>query len=189
MVPLALKPAARWTPGQARGDEGMPTYRDANPSDAAVLAAFFRDSFSATFGHLYAPEDLAAFLAQSPPERWRAELTDPGYVVRLAEQDGRLLGFAKLGPPALPGAPSSAVELRQLYVAEAAQGTGVAPTLMDWVLATARARGAAELWLSVYVDNHRARRFYARYGFEDVGPYAFMVGGHEDEDRLMRLRL
>ena len=45
------------------------------------------------------------------------------------------------------------------------------------------------MWLSVYVDNHRARRFYARNGFEDRGRYAFMVGAHADEDRLMRRML
>ena len=165
------------------------TYRDATPADRSAIARLFATSFTATFGHLYAPENLATFLAQSPAERWAAELADHLYAVRLAEQGDALLGFVKRRPPALPGAPATAVELRQLYIEEAAKGTGVAAALMDWALATARARGAAELWLSVYGDNSRARRFYARYGFEDVGRYAFMVGDHEDEDRLMRLPL
>ncbi|GAA3260048.1 hypothetical protein GCM10020258_22280 [Sphingomonas yabuuchiae] len=43
--------------------------------------------------------------------------------------------------------------------------------------------------LSVYVDNHRAKAFYARYGFVDVGRYDFPVGGTIDEDRIMRLSL
>ena len=60
---------------------------------------------------------------------------------------------------------------------------------MAWVIATARERGAADLFLSVFIDNHRARRFYARYGFEEVGSYAFMVGTHADEDIVMRLGL
>ena len=167
----------------------MTTYRDASPADAAVLERLFRATFTATFGHLYAPHDLDAFLDGCTIASWNEQLADPAYVVRLAERDGGAVGFAKLGPPSLPGAPPTAIELRQLYLAEAAQGSGVAPTLMDWVLATARARGAAELWLSVFVENHRARRFYARFGFEDVGPYTFMVGAHADEDRLMRLKL
>jgi RimJ/RimL family protein N-acetyltransferase len=40
--------------------------------------------------------------------------------------------------------------------------------------------------LSVYIDNHRARRCYERYGFVGVGRYRFMVGAHADEDVVMR---
>ena len=45
------------------------------------------------------------------------------------------------------------------------------------------------LYLSVFTDNHRARRFYSRYGFIEEGPYQFMVGNHADEDIVMRLDL
>jgi RimJ/RimL family protein N-acetyltransferase len=41
----------------------------------------------------------------------------------------------------------------------------------------------------VYTDNPRARRVYERFGFELVGPYAFMVGNQADEDIIMRKRL
>ena len=57
---------------------------------------------------------------------------------------------------------------------------------MKWVVQAAAARGARELILSVFVDNHRARRFYERYGFEVVGKYDFMVGSHADEDLILR---
>lgn len=167
----------------------MTEYRDATLADGAALDALFRESFGATFGHLYAPNDLAAFFGAFTPARWAVELADPAYAFRLALTDDRPVGYAKLGPPALPGAPPGAIELRQLYLLDTAKGAGVACTLMDWTLATARARGATELWLSVFVDNHRARRFYERHGFADVGRYGFMVGAHEDEDRLMRLVL
>jgi RimJ/RimL family protein N-acetyltransferase len=54
------------------------------------------------------------------------------------------------------------------------------------VLDTAVRRGADELYLSVFTDNHRARRFYERHGFQPVGRYHFMVGDHADEDIIMR---
>ena len=43
--------------------------------------------------------------------------------------------------------------------------------------------------LSVYVDNHRAHRFYQRYGFTEIGRYVFMVGEKADDDRILRLAL
>lgn len=166
------------------------TLRPATVADAEAIAALMATCFTATFGHLYDPADLAAFLDALTLERWRAELADPAFAFLLAEQDGAAVGFAKLGPHALPVTPAGPmIELRQLYLVAGQQGSGLAARMMDWVIATARARGAQELFLSVYVDNHRARRFYERYGFEEVGIYTFMVGNHADEDHLMRLAL
>lgn len=166
------------------------TYRDAAPADLAAVDALFRASFVATFGPLYAPDDLADFLGKFTPTAWAAELAQPDLAIRLAEEDGVLVGFAKISDPTLPVEPAGpALELRQLYLADAAKGRGVADALMAWVIGQARARDAGELFLSVYVDNHRAKAFYARYGFVDVGKYEFPVGRHLDEDRLMRLDL
>ena len=165
-------------------------YRLADERDAAALAAMFADSFTETFGHLYRPEDLAAFLSQLDEAGFREELADLGLVFRLAEEDGRLVGFAKVGTITLPVAPDMpATELRQLYILKPWQGRGIAAMLMDWALAEARRQGARRIYLSVYVDNARARRLYERYGFTFVGPYAFKVGDHLDEDHIMSLDL
>lgn len=168
----------------------MIDYRDATARDAALLADLSRRAFSDTFGHLYKPDDLAAFLARLSETGWASELADPALAIRIAEDDGTAIGFAKIGPPSLPFTPrGAAAELRQLYVLAPWHGSGVAAILMDWAIATVRERGAENLYLSVFVDNARARRFYERYGFERVGTYAFMVGTHEDQDDVMRLRL
>lgn len=166
------------------------TYRDATADDAPLMARLGPETFTETFGHLYTPENLAAFLLNHSVENWTAELTDPRFTVRIAEQDGEAVGFAKLGPPSLPfEVTGPTVELRQFYVLKPWQGTGVARALMDWVLEEARRRRAEQLFLSVFTDNIRAQRFYARYGFEPVGTYAFMVGTHADEDIIMRAQL
>ncbi|WP_240500071.1 GNAT family N-acetyltransferase [Sphingomonas montana] len=161
-------------------------YRLGGPADAPAVAALFEASFVATFGHLYAAEDLAAFLGQFGAERWAAELADPDLVFHIAEHAGRIVGYAKVGPPSLPvEVEGPALELRQLYLLTDAQGSGAGQALLDRVFATAAVRGAAAVILSVYIDNHRARRFYERNGFERVGRYVFMVGSHADEDDLM----
>ena len=166
------------------------TYRNATVADAPLLSRIGAETFTETFGHLYSAENLAAFLTNHSVGNWQRELADPLYAIRLAEREGEAVAFAKLGPPGLPFEVSGpTAELKQFYVRQPWHGTGVAQTLMQWVMDQARAQGAGQLFLSVFVDNHRAQRFYARYGFEQVGTYAFMVGTHADEDLIMRAYL
>jgi ribosomal protein S18 acetylase RimI-like enzyme len=166
------------------------TYRNATAADAALMSRLGPETFVETFGNLYSPENLAAFLRNHSEANWLNELTDPRFALRIAEQGGEAVGFAKIGPPGLPfEVTGPTAELRQLYVLKPWQGTGVARALMDWAMAEARARGAGQIFLSVFIDNLRAQRFYARYGFEAVGTYAFMVGSHADEDIIMRANL
>lgn len=163
------------------------TYRDAVPGDAAALRELFAESFVETFGHLYRPADLQEFLDTNSLEKWQGNLTDRQVAIRVAEIDGEMAGFVELAPKKLPYETSAAaIELRRLYLRSSAHGRGIADDLMKWVLKEASARGAQEIILSVYVDNHRARRFYERYGFEVVGRYDFMVGSHADEDLILR---
>jgi ribosomal protein S18 acetylase RimI-like enzyme len=167
------------------------TYRPATPADGPALAEMAKRSFSETFGTLYRASDLAAFLdAAFGATGLPSQIDDPAYTIRVARDGDAIVGFAKLGPIAFPGEwPPDAIELHQLYVLGGWHGEGVGPALMDWTIAEARAQKKSEMILSVYIDNHRARRFYERYGFTEIGPYVFMVGEHEDEDRLMQLAL
>lgn len=166
----------------------------AKPEDAEAIAMFANGSFTDTFGHIYDPADLSAFLADwNPPERVRAQIGDAGHDIALVRDDaGAILGYIKMGPVEFdlpPEQPTDdAVELHQLYVAEAAKGTGIAAALMEWGIAWARER-ASILYLTVFTENDRAQAFYRRYGFYDVGRNAFRVGNHIDEDRFFRLDL
>ena len=169
----------------------MISYRDGVPADAAALDRIFDVTFCDTFAHLYAPEDLEAFLGGFGIADWEAQLADPAFAFRIAEEGAGAVGYVKLGPllklPIEPSGP--ALLLDQLYVLKEHHGSGIASGLMDWAIDESRRRGAKELYLTVYIDNHRARRFYNRYGFEAVGRYDFMVGNHADEDVIMRKSL
>ena len=167
------------------------TYRDATPGDGAVLGGIARATFIDTFGALYSLDDFAVFLQQGSDEAYAAELADPDIQVRFALTGGAPIGFSKISSLKLPApdpAPG-AMELRQLYLYKPWQGLRIADVLTEWAKDTARARGAPELWLSVFTENPRARRFYARHGFAEVAPYHFMVGDQADEDILCRAKL
>jgi ribosomal protein S18 acetylase RimI-like enzyme len=166
------------------------SYRGAIPADAATLDRIFDTSFCDTFAHLYQPADLELFLSGFGIGDWEAHLGDPQFACRIAEVDRVAVGYVKIGPLKLPvETDGPALLLDQLYVLKEHHGAGIAHELMDWAFDEARRRGARQLFLTVYVDNHRARRFYDRYGFEAVGRYDFMVGNHADEDIIMRKML
>lgn len=166
----------------------------AKTRDAEAIAAFADGSFTHTFGTIYDPADLATFLAGwNPPERVRGQIASDDHDIALVRGGaGEILGYIKMGPVDfdLPDdqPTDDAVELHQLYVAEAAKGTGVAVALMEWGIAWARER-ASILYLTVFTENHRAQAFYRRYGFYDVGRNEFRVGNHIDEDQFFRLDL
>ena len=165
-------------------------FRPAGHEDLPAIDALFRQSFRDTFAHLYDPADLAIFMEQFTPEAWAAEYDDSGHAFLVAEADDRIIGYCKIGPMSVPVTPTrSAIELKQIYFDHAWLGRGLSRPMMDWAIEEARRRGAEEIYLTVYTDNDRARALYRRYGFVEVGPYAFMVGNHADEDIIMRLDL
>lgn len=162
--------------------------RPAAPADTAALSDLATRAFVAKFGHLYRPEDLASFLAESLSEpAIAAELANPDRIYRLAERGGELVGYCKIGLTC--GFPDHArgrrvMELKQLYTAPEATGGGIGGQLMDWAMAEFAAREADEVQISVYAYNDGGHRFYRRYGFDKVADITFRVGEHLDEEFL-----
>ena len=162
--------------------------RGATAGDIPALSRLGTDSFVAKFGHLYSADDLSAFLTQSYAEPMiAAELANPDRLYRLAEQDGKLLAYCKLGlscsfPQFARG--SNVLELKQLYALAEATGMGIGGALMEWAMAEFAARGADEVQISVFSGNLDAQRFYQRFGFEKVADVTFQVGQQLDEEFL-----
>ena len=162
--------------------------RAATIADIPALSELAIDAFKAKFAQLYSADDLATFLAEALEEGPVAtELANPTRIYQLAEVDGALMGFAKIGltcgfPDHARG--HRAMELKQLYTAADATGMGIGSQLMDWAMAQFAARGADEVQISVYSENHGAHRFYERYGFEKVADITFKVGEQLDPEFL-----
>ena len=166
------------------------TIRRAVPADAAVLAELGAATFVETFGHLYTPEDLRAFLEESHSvPAYAGVLADPTYALWLAEDEaGRAIGYAQAGPCGLPHAdvrPGDG-ELKRLYVRAGTQNAGTGRALMDAAMAWLLRDGPRTLWISVWSENFGAQRFYGRHGFEQVGAYGFRVGETVDHELILR---
>ncbi len=164
--------------------------RRASSADANMLAEVGVATFVETFGHLYPPEDLHAFLDEShSPAAYAAALsaTSP-YALWVAECDGECVGYAQAGPCSLPHDEVQAEdgEIKRLYLRNSAQGSGTGSALMEVAMAWLLRNGPRTLWLSVWSENLGAQRFYARYGFSFAQEYGFMVGQQRDREFMYR---
>jgi len=168
---------------------GRYTIRRATPDDAQTLSVLAARTFVETFGHLYPPEDLQAFLDEAyPAQRQRIILEHPDYAVWLLELDGVAVGHAAAGPCGLPHAevqPGDG-ELKRLYLIKDQQSCGWGSRLFETALAWLEREGPRTVWLGVWSENFGAQRFYARYGFSKVGTYEFPVGKVRDLEFILR---
>lgn len=166
-----------------------PLIRRAGPEDAEALSRIGAETFTETFGHLYPPEDLAAFLdAAYGLDKTRRDLADPAKAAWLVELDGEVVGHALAGPCDLPHdeVTCDCGELKRLYVLKRLQGDGTGSRLLAETLAWLERDGPRRLWIGVWSENLGAQRLYGRMGFEKVGEYEFAVGRIHDREFILR---
>jgi diamine N-acetyltransferase len=170
----------------------MATIRRARPSDAGALSLVGRATFIESFGALYAPEDMHAFLDEKHSvdyyARYLAEAANAAWIV---EEGADAIGYALAGPCGLPHADvrEGDGELLRFYLQSDRQKGGLGSALFADVIEWLEAARPASIWLSVWSGNDGAQRFYARHGFEKAGEYEFVVGRQRDHEFIFRRRL
>jgi len=163
---------------------GVPQWavRPARASDAASLAAV--NAAAST-----APADRAEGMPGVSPSEIGpfARLLEPRTgLVYVAEGGGSIVGYLALQRAAHPAVTGrSPIQLWQLYVIPAFQGSGVAAQLMSAALGHARAARHDVMWLGVSEQNHRAMAFYRRQGFEALGVHEVGTASHAHPDVIM----
>ncbi len=120
------------------------------PADLPAAMAVMDDSFDPSFGESWTSAQFAGLLPL------------PGVWLRLAWQDGQVVGFA------LNRSVGDEAELLLLAVRSEAQGRGIGAALLDAFMADSRKKGVTRLHLEVR-DGNRAIKLYERAGFEIVG--------------------
>lgn len=166
-----------------------PAIRRASPCDAEALAAIGADTFVETFGHMYPPQDLEAYLAEAyDVAKTRRDLEDPNQAAWLVEADGQVIGYAQVGPCGLPHPQATPAfgELKRIYFKRGWQGRGVGKALFAEAMAWLQKDGPREVWIGVWSENYGAQRFYGREGFVKIGEYGFKVGGTVDHEFILR---
>ena len=106
---------------------------------------------------------------------------DPSFYKYALEKGGELAGVVCLRHPWLLGP-----YLETLGLWPGFQGQGLGETVINWLIESCRER-ARNLWTAVSAFNHRARRFYARHGFVEVGVLTDLVKPGFNEILLRRI--
>ena len=132
--------------------------RPCDPTDAGAIADVF---LAALAGMTYLPD----LHTEAESREFIRDVMLPNNEVWVAEEDGRVVGFAGLGDDLL----------RHLWVEPPAQNRGVGKALLD--RAKERRPDGFRLW--VFQKNIGARRFYERHGFTLVR----LTDGRDNQER------
>jgi len=163
--------------------------RQAQPADAADIAALSRQTFYDTFAAFNTKEDMDKFMNESfSMDQLMAELDMPDNTFIAALLEDELVGYAKItesrNPPELGN--TNAIEIGRIYAAQKAIGHGIGKALMEECLSLAVLKNKQLVWLGVWERNERAISFYKKFGFEKFGEHDFVLGNDVQTDWLMK---
>ncbi|WP_328401205.1 GNAT family N-acetyltransferase [Nocardia sp. NBC_00403] len=137
--------------------------REARAEDAESIAAIWYAGWRD--GHLgNVPDELVAIRPQESFALRAVQRIDDTTVLMVA---GEVAGFVMVVDD----------EVEQVYVSGDHRGSGVAAPLLGAAEDQVRANGYQRAWLAVVPGNIRARKFYARNGWSDEGPFAHLAPG------------
>ncbi|HEX8638190.1 MAG TPA: GNAT family N-acetyltransferase [Pyrinomonadaceae bacterium] len=168
--------------------------RRAQAEDTATLARIGWQSFNEAFADhpQNHPDDMRVYMNEAfAPTAIEADLLDETTVYFIAELDDEAAGYAKLKIDSREDciAGERPLELCRLYALDRFIGKGIGKALMEKSFELAKEIGADVFWLGVWEYNHRAQKFYAKFGFEKCGEHVFQLGNDPQIDWILQRKL
>ena len=136
-----------------------PVRSPADLADSVALFASYAEGLGVDLAYQGFAEELAAMPGKYAPPA--------GELLLARGNDGAPLGCVALRPLELTGC----CEMKRLYVAPAARGTGLGKALARTVIAAAEQIGYRELRLDTLPTMDQAIGLYQSFGFEPIAPY------------------
>jgi ribosomal protein S18 acetylase RimI-like enzyme len=147
------------------------TIRPATPKDAQRLAEIHVSAWQAAYRGQLDDEYLDGLKVDDRLEQHRRSLQEQRTDWRtwLAEDGGRVVGFAVTGPSEDADAERTTAEVYAIYLEPDRVGTGLGRDLFAHAVEDLRERGFDAVTLWVLETNERARRFYEVAGWKPDG--------------------
>ncbi|MBM7367771.1 GNAT family N-acetyltransferase [Gordonia hydrophobica] len=179
-----------------------------DPSLAEAVADVAAITFPLACPPHSTPENIAAHIAQQlSAERFAEYITDPVKQVLVARtRDAAIIGYSLLAHEvptidavhaavlAAPGgadaiAADTVTEISKMYVLPdhhaAHNQQRPAHVLMAAAIDAAADRGSTYIWLGVHSGNERAKKYYTKMGFTQIGTKSFNMNGAIEHDFVL----
>lgn len=140
------------------------TIRPAQQKDVPAILDIYNDAVI----HTTASYDLEPVSLESR-QAWFAHKQEDGWPVLVAELGGEVVGWATFGPFREKAGYAGTVE-HSVYVAGGHRGAGIGLSLMQPLIAEARARGLHVMIGGIDADNAGSIAFHKKLGFEEATP-------------------
>jgi ribosomal protein S18 acetylase RimI-like enzyme len=165
--------------------------RYATIKDAEMLTELsYKTFFDAFHSHpKNAPEDIADYMEKAfDLKTISAELLEEDSIFLIAELEDEAVGYAKVMVGSIEDEinASRPIELNRLYAKQEFIGKGIGRKLLDECVRIAVENDCDVMWLGVWEYNLRAKRFYEKSGFYEVGRHFFQLGSDRQIDLLMQ---
>ena len=160
--------------------------------DVVALQKIARETFSEMFADYNSADNLKKYLDEKfTIEKLSEELSHPHSTFYFAQIGEEVVGYLKTntGEAQTELMDLNAFEIQRIYVLQAYHGKKVGQLLIDKALEEAKKTTCAYVWLGVWEENHRAKRFYSKNGFAKFDTHIFKMGDEEQMDWLMKLTM
>ena len=151
--------------------------RRADVSDAERIAEVHVRSWFDAYSDLLPPEEFDKRPVELRLNEWNERLSDDDFVISLASDEEKALGFVGVRTGQDDDADPRTGEIAYLYLIEEAWGQGLGRKLLAVGVDCLGRRGFTRAVLWVLRDNDRARRFYEANGWKDDGGAKDCFGG------------
>lgn len=157
--------------------------------EAEALRVLAERTFIYTFAQYNTPENMHSYISSAfSIDQLTRELKSQDRETYFALLDGKPVGYLQLNFDSTEAGLENlhVIEIARLYVVPEYIGNKIGKGLMERAISIAKKRNADCLWLGVWEHNDRARRFYARWGFEEFGSHVFQLGDDQQKDLLLK---
>lgn len=165
----------------------------ATEADIKVLALLGRVTWAESHGHyIEDKKNLLEYLDENfSVSKMKQHINNAKNLFYIMYVDDLPIGYAKLIVDALHESVASQnnCRLERIFILDDFIPLKIGHQLLTFVEERAKELKLDTMWLSVYIKNKRAIRFYERNEFENVGELNFSVNGKEYENIIFSKKI